>query len=186
MLSLARIAELDARSNRTPDGMTFGANVDLDAGRRGIARASAAVPSHRRRFGSPQIRNVATLVGNVANGSPIADSLPLLLVMDAELEIAGPEGPRRRSINGFYTGYKKMDLATRRIHHASRSCRCRIPNDGCGCTRCRGEPTWISRHSAPRSEFEWTVDTIRVRGHRLCRRRADRRAIAADRSISAG
>ena len=62
-------------------------------------------------FGGPQIRNVATLVGNVAHGSPIADSLGLLTVMDATLTIGGPGGERRRSINGFYTGYKHKDLA---------------------------------------------------------------------------
>jgi len=62
------------------------------------------------RFGSPQIRHVGTLAGNVANGSPIADSLGLLSVFDAVVEIAGPHGTRRRSINGFYTGYKKKDL----------------------------------------------------------------------------
>jgi xanthine dehydrogenase small subunit len=63
------------------------------------------------RFGSPQIRNVSTLVGNVAHGSPIADSLPFLLVMDAELELIGPRGSRRPKINGFYKGYKTKDLA---------------------------------------------------------------------------
>jgi xanthine dehydrogenase small subunit len=63
------------------------------------------------RFGSPQIRNVSTLVGNVAHGSPIADSLPFLFVMDAELELAGRAGSRRAKVNGFYKGYKIKDLA---------------------------------------------------------------------------
>jgi len=63
------------------------------------------------RFGSPQIRNVATLVGNVAHGSPIADALPFLSVMDAELELLSPRGSRRVSINEFYKGYKQNDLA---------------------------------------------------------------------------
>lgn len=76
--------------------------------------ARVALPEFYRiiiRFGSPQIRNVATLVGNVANGSPIADSLPLLLVMDAELDLAGPAGTRRVKIVDFYKGYKIKDLA---------------------------------------------------------------------------
>src|SRR5262249_10098237 len=51
------------------------------------------------RFGSPQIRNVSTLVGNVAHGSPIAGALPLLCVMDAELELVGKAGTRRVKIN---------------------------------------------------------------------------------------
>ncbi len=61
-------------------------------------------------FGSPQIRNMGTIGGNIANASPIADSVPFLFVMGAELEIAGPTGTRRVDINNFYQGYKKFDL----------------------------------------------------------------------------
>ncbi len=63
------------------------------------------------RFGAPQIRNAATIGGNVANASPIADSLPFLYVMGAVLELAGPEGRRRVPIESFHRGYKKLDLA---------------------------------------------------------------------------
>src|SRR5207248_9935558 len=63
------------------------------------------------RFGSPQIRNLATLAGNVANGSPIADALPLLYVMEAEVELLSRRGSRRVKIHDFYTGYKQYDLA---------------------------------------------------------------------------
>jgi xanthine dehydrogenase small subunit len=63
------------------------------------------------RFGSPQIRNVATLVANVAHGSPIADALPFLFIMDAELELVGRGGSRRAKVNGLYKGYKVKDLA---------------------------------------------------------------------------
>jgi xanthine dehydrogenase small subunit len=109
MLSLARIAELSAIES-TPQSISFGANVTWSQVETALHER---LPQFRRiieRFGSPQIRNVATLAGNIANGSPIADSLPLLMVMDAQLEIVGPRGSRSRSINGFYTGYKKMDL----------------------------------------------------------------------------
>lgn len=61
-------------------------------------------------FGSPQIRHVGTLGGNIVNASPIADSLPFLFVADAELEIAGPQGTRTVNINKFYHGYRKTDL----------------------------------------------------------------------------
>ncbi len=61
-------------------------------------------------FGSPQIRNAGTIGGNIANASPIADSVPFLFVMGAELEIAGPTRTRRVDINDFYTGYKQFDL----------------------------------------------------------------------------
>lgn len=62
------------------------------------------------RFGSPQIRAAGTLVGNVGNGSPIGDSLPLLFVMEAELELANAAGSRRLPVTEFYRGYKDFDL----------------------------------------------------------------------------
>ena len=61
-------------------------------------------------FGSPQIRNAGTIGGNIANASPIADSLPFLFVVGAKLNIAGPTGSRSIDINDFYHGYKKFDL----------------------------------------------------------------------------
>lgn len=61
-------------------------------------------------FGSPQIRNVGTIGGNIINASPIADSLPFLFVCKAELEIASSSGKRTVEINDFYQGYKKFDL----------------------------------------------------------------------------
>ncbi len=61
-------------------------------------------------FGSPQIRNVGTIGGNLINASPIADSLPFLHVMDAELELSSQTGKRTVNINSFYQGYKKFDL----------------------------------------------------------------------------
>lgn len=61
-------------------------------------------------FASPQIKNVATLAGNIANGSPIGDTLPFLFVVDAEIEITGAQGARQVNINSFYKGYRTTDL----------------------------------------------------------------------------
>lgn len=61
-------------------------------------------------FGSPQIRNAGTLAGNIANGSPIADSLPWLFVMEAQIELIGAGGKRLVNINSFYKGYKQLDM----------------------------------------------------------------------------
>ena len=62
-------------------------------------------------FGGPQIRHVGTLGGNIVNGSPIADSLPLLFAMEATLDLAGPAGTRTMPIERFFKGYKQLDLA---------------------------------------------------------------------------
>lgn len=61
-------------------------------------------------FGSPQIRYAGTLAGNIANGSPIADSLPFLFVSGAEVEVAGTKGNRRIKVSELYSGYRKMVL----------------------------------------------------------------------------
>jgi xanthine dehydrogenase small subunit len=109
LLSLARVAGLDSVEH-SDSAVTIGANATWSAIGRDVLPWLPAFGPIVRRFGSPQIRNVATLAGNVVNGSPIADSLPLLMVLDAELKIAGPGGTRRRPLNGFYTGYKAKDL----------------------------------------------------------------------------
>ncbi|HEY0159853.1 MAG TPA: FAD binding domain-containing protein [Thermoanaerobaculia bacterium] len=62
------------------------------------------------RFGSPQIKNAGTLAGNIANASPIADTLPFLYVMNASLELTGTKGARTVAISDFYVGYKKLAL----------------------------------------------------------------------------
>ena len=62
------------------------------------------------RFGSPQIKNAGTLAGNIANASPIADTLPFLFVTNATLELTGLAGTRTVAIRDFYLGYKKLDL----------------------------------------------------------------------------
>ena len=67
------------------------------------------------RFGSPQIKNAGTLAGNIANASPIADTLPFLYVTDARLELTGRGGTRTVPISSFYRGYKTLDLAADEI-----------------------------------------------------------------------
>ena len=56
-------------------------------------------------------QNRGTIGGNIVNASPAADSLPALLVYDAELILLSARGERRVPYNDFHTGYKKMLLA---------------------------------------------------------------------------
>jgi xanthine dehydrogenase small subunit len=63
------------------------------------------------RFGSPQIREMGTLGGNLANASPIADSLPTLYALGSTVVVASTRGERRVPIDAFYLGYKELDLA---------------------------------------------------------------------------
>jgi CO/xanthine dehydrogenase FAD-binding subunit len=56
-------------------------------------------------------QNRGTLGGNIANASPAADSLPALLVYDAELTLISARGERRVAYRNFHTGYKRTALA---------------------------------------------------------------------------
>ena len=60
--------------------------------------------------GSYQLRNRATLGGNLCNASPAADAAPALLVLEAEAVIFGPRGRRTVSLAGFFTGPGKTVL----------------------------------------------------------------------------
>ncbi len=62
------------------------------------------------RFASPPIRNAATLGGNVANGSPIGDSMPALLALDATLVLQSATGLRELPLKDFYLGYRETAL----------------------------------------------------------------------------
>lgn len=62
-------------------------------------------------FGSPQIRNVGTIAGNLANASPIADSLPFLYAIGAQIELASVRGRHLLPIEQFYLGYKQLNIA---------------------------------------------------------------------------
>jgi len=63
------------------------------------------------RFASPPIRNAATLGGNIANGSPIGDSMPALMVLDTMLSLRAGEQSRRLPLNEFFLGYQQTALA---------------------------------------------------------------------------
>ena len=63
-----------------------------------------------KRYGSVQIRNVATLGGNIATASPIGDSLPLLLSLDAIIAIESFNKKMVMPLKDFFTGYRKTKL----------------------------------------------------------------------------
>ena len=80
----------------------FGAQGDLPC---------RAITDMLERFASPQVRRRATLGGNIANGSPIADWPPVLLALDAEVEIGHADGTRSVvPLSEFWLGYRKTVL----------------------------------------------------------------------------
>lgn len=108
-LSLTNIPELE-RLEVESDSIYIGATAVWSDIESIAARSAPEFAKILALFASPQIKNVGTLVGNIVNGSPIADSLPFLYVMDAMLELSGPSGQRQVNINSFFRGYKDLDL----------------------------------------------------------------------------
>ncbi len=92
--------------------ITFGAlatmsQIEHDAG---VLRRLPALAEAARVVGSVQIRNRATLAGNICNGSPAADTTPPQLVYGATVVVAGPDGERRVPIDEFVLGPRQVDL----------------------------------------------------------------------------
>ena len=107
-----RVTNDDAGGGSESEHLLIGAAATWTRIAREIQADLPAYHDILMRFGSPQIRNAGTLAGNLANGSPIADSVPLQLVLEAELElVSAAAGDRRRvPLTRFYTGYKQLDL----------------------------------------------------------------------------
>jgi len=76
-----------------------------------VQRRAPILAAASREIGGVQIQNRGTLGGNIANGSPAGDSLPVLAALDAVLLLASAKGNRRVPFNSFYTGYRKSVLA---------------------------------------------------------------------------
>ncbi len=71
----------------------------------------AALHEMFRRYGSAQVRNAATIGGNIANGSPIGDSPPPLIALGAKLHLRRAEIRRTIALEDFFLAYKKQDRA---------------------------------------------------------------------------
>jgi xanthine dehydrogenase small subunit len=93
--------------SRENDTLSVGATTSLTDLERACADAMREYARMLYYFGSPPIRNAGTLGGNIANGSPIGDTLPALYVLEAEIELTGASGSRRVNINDFYAGYRQ-------------------------------------------------------------------------------
>lgn len=75
-----------------------------------IRRSLPGLVEAARVVGSVQIRNRATLAGNLCNASPAADTPPVLMALGADLQIRGPVGSRTLSIEDFLVGYRATAL----------------------------------------------------------------------------
>ena len=90
---------------RIGSGVTFSALIDAPLIRERIPVLAEGALS----VGGPQVRESATVGGNICNGAPSADSAAPLLVLGAVAELTGPDGVRRLPVEAFYEGPGKVD-----------------------------------------------------------------------------
>ena len=109
-ISTRRVAELK-RIGWEGDVLVLGAAVTYAEGLETVEAAFPAFGALTRRIGSRQIRTMGTFGGNLGTASPVGDTLPVLLALDAEVELAGPTGARRMKIADFLIGYRQTALA---------------------------------------------------------------------------
>lgn len=93
------------------DSLRIGAAVTMTAVLGALKQLHPSYAELIRRYGSDQVRNAATIGGNIANGSPIGDNLPALIALGATLHLR--HGNRRRDlpIEDFFIDYGKQDRA---------------------------------------------------------------------------
>ena len=92
-------------------GLCIGAAVPLSAAWRALVEQYPALAEQAGRFASAPVCNSGTLCGNIANGSPIGDSMPALIALGAELELRHGARHRRIPLERLYLGYQQKDLA---------------------------------------------------------------------------
>jgi xanthine dehydrogenase small subunit len=109
MISTTQVAQFHS-VHHTTAGMDIGAAVTLTQLAPHLLAEYPELHEWHERFASVPVRNAATLGGNVVGGSPIGDSMPVLLALNAQLLLQRGEVQRTVALKDFYLGYQKKDL----------------------------------------------------------------------------
>ena len=110
LISIEGISEL-TKITSTPEEWSVGAAVTLTRLDEAVGAEFPEIADMLHLFGSRQIRNRATLGGNLVTASPIGDAAPVLLALNARLVLAASKGERVLSIDDFFVSYRKTALA---------------------------------------------------------------------------
>lgn len=92
------------------DYLVIGAGVSLEEALKFCETRFPVLSDMLKVFGSLQIRNLATLGGNVGSASPIGDTLPVLIAAESRIRLANAERNREIALEDFITGYRKTAL----------------------------------------------------------------------------
>ena len=109
ILYVGDVAELKEIRD-TDAGLEIGAAANLTDAYEALVKEHPELSELYRRFASPPIRNAGTLGGNIANGSPIGDSMPALIVMGATVLLRKGRRTRELPLDDFYLAYQKTAL----------------------------------------------------------------------------
>ncbi len=112
LVGLKSISGLDMITFNETDGLCLGALSTHEAIAKSmlISNRYGALVSACSRIGTPQIRHMGTIGGNICNASPAADSLPPLIAFGAEVKLISLEGDRIIPLEAFFTGPGKSVL----------------------------------------------------------------------------
>jgi xanthine dehydrogenase small subunit len=109
ILYTGNVAEMKT-IERDAQTLTIGAAASLEEAYAALAVDYPELAELWTRFASLPIRNAGTLGGNVANGSPIGDSMPALIALRAEVVLRHADKTRTLPLDAFYLGYQKNAL----------------------------------------------------------------------------
>lgn len=110
VLDVTRVREL-RRVEDYPHHIAIGAAVTLTDAFAALVKDRPQLKTFANRFAGLPVRNAGTLGGNVANGSPIGDAMPLLIALGAHVVLMSRRGHREMPLEDFYTGYRRNRLA---------------------------------------------------------------------------
>ena len=110
VLDVTRVEEL-RRVEHYGHHVAIGAAVTLSDAFAALVADRPQLQTFAQRFAGLPVRNAGTLGGNVANGSPIGDSMPLLIALGANVVLMSVRGHRELPLEQLYTGYRKNVMA---------------------------------------------------------------------------
>ena len=110
VIDVTKVGEL-RRIEDCLDHLAIGAAVQLVDAYAALVRLWPQLHAFATRFAGLPVRNSGTLGGNVANGSPIGDSMPLLIALGANVVLMSIRGQREMPLEQLYSGYRKNVMA---------------------------------------------------------------------------
>ena len=110
VIDITQVSEL-RRIEDHADHIAIGAAVTLADAFAALVQGRPQLHNFASRFAGLPVRNSGTLGGNVANGSPIGDSMPLLIALGAQITLMSKRGQRELPLENLYTGYRQNVMA---------------------------------------------------------------------------